>query len=107
MEENKALPDKVKKSDLEGREDLRELSLVTIDGETARDFDDAVYCEKKGRNWRLVVAIADVSHYVRPGMAGAPSVAQAGELIRFLAVEAVANHILHQDRTYHPVFALD
>lgn len=68
LEENKALPDKVKKSDLAGREDLRELSLVTIDGETARDFDDAVYCEKKGRNWRLVVAIADVSHYVRPGM---------------------------------------
>lgn len=70
LAENKAMPDKVKKGDLkEGREDLRELALVTIDGETARDFDDAVYCEKKGRGWRLVVAIADVSHYVRPGMA--------------------------------------
>jgi len=68
LEENKALPDKVKKADLAGREDLRELPLVTIDGETARDFDDAVYCEKKGRGWRLVVAIADVSHYVKPGM---------------------------------------
>ena len=68
LEENKALPDKVRKSDLAGREDLRDLPLVTIDGETARDFDDAVYCEKKGRGWRLVVAIADVSHYVKPGM---------------------------------------
>jgi len=68
LEENKALPDKVKKSDLAGREDLRDLPLVTIDGETARDFDDAVFCEKKGRGWRLVVAIADVSHYVKPGM---------------------------------------
>lgn len=68
LEENKALPDKVKKADLAGREDLRDLPLVTIDGETARDFDDAVYCEKKGRGWRLVVAIADVSHYVKPGM---------------------------------------
>ena len=69
LAENKALPDKVRKADLAGREDLRDLPLVTIDGETARDFDDAVYCEKKGRGWRLVVAIADVSHYVKPGMA--------------------------------------
>ncbi len=68
LEENKALPDKVRKADLAGREDLRDLPLVTIDGETARDFDDAVYCEKQGRGWRLVVAIADVSHYVKPGM---------------------------------------
>ena len=69
LDENKKMPDKVRKTDLKGREDLRELPLVTIDGETARDFDDAVFCEKKGRGWRLVVAIADVSHYVRPGMA--------------------------------------
>nr|WP_308418107.1 ribonuclease R [Chitinimonas sp. BJB300] len=48
------------------REDLRDMPLVTIDGETARDFDDAVYAEKAGKGWRLVVAIADVSHYVRP-----------------------------------------
>lgn len=67
--ENTKTPAKVRKADLKGREDLRELPLVTIDGETARDFDDAVYCEKRGRGWRLVVAIADVSHYVRPGMA--------------------------------------
>ena len=68
VEETKSLPAKVRKSDWAGRVDLRELPLVTIDGETARDFDDAVFAEKKGRGWRLVVAIADVSHYVRPGM---------------------------------------
>lgn len=52
------------------RIDLRDLPLVTIDGEDARDFDDAVHCEKKrGGGWRLWVAIADVSYYVRPGTA--------------------------------------
>ena len=47
------------------RVDLRALPLVTIDGEDARDFDDAVYCEKHGKGWKLWVAIADVSYYVR------------------------------------------
>jgi ribonuclease R len=69
LAENAKIPDAIKKRDLKGREDLRALPLVTIDGESARDFDDAVYCEKAGRDWRLVVAIADVSHYVKPGMA--------------------------------------
>ncbi len=64
----KATPKKVRKKDWDKqRVDLRDLPLVTIDGETARDFDDAVYAEKKGKGFRLVVAIADVSHYVQPG----------------------------------------
>jgi ribonuclease R len=50
-----------------GREDLRGIALVTIDGEDARDYDDAVYCERTRGGWRLIVAIADVGHYVRPG----------------------------------------
>ncbi|WP_249384015.1 ribonuclease R [Chitinivorax sp. B] len=67
----KKTPKKVRKLDWKPdaglkREDLREMPLVTIDGETARDFDDAVYCEPAGKGWRLVVAIADVSYYVRP-----------------------------------------
>ncbi|HET7843912.1 MAG TPA: ribonuclease R, partial [Xanthomonadales bacterium] len=52
-----------------GRVDLRATPLVTIDGEDARDFDDAVYCETNAEGFRLVVAIADVSYYVRPGTA--------------------------------------
>jgi len=59
--------DSVEKHDLENRRDLRELPLATIDGETAKDFDDAVYCRREGKGFRLWVAIADVSHYVRHG----------------------------------------
>jgi ribonuclease R len=63
-----ALKEEVSEEAKQGRVDLRKLPLVTIDGEDARDFDDAVYCEKKrGGGWRLWVAIADVSYYVRPG----------------------------------------
>ncbi|RZI40589.1 ribonuclease R [Herbaspirillum sp. HC18] len=65
------LPSEVREADLADRGDLRDIPLVTIDGEDARDFDDAVYCEpvKIGRSkaYRLIVAIADVSHYVKPG----------------------------------------
>lgn len=55
----------VPESAKQDRVDLRSIPLVTIDGIDARDFDDAVYCEKRGNNWRLLVAIADVSWYVR------------------------------------------
>lgn len=60
-------PTAVQEKDYKGRIDLRDLPLITIDGETARDFDDAVYAEPQGKGWRLVVAIADVSFYVKPG----------------------------------------
>ncbi len=63
----KKLPTIVTDADRADRVDLTALPLVTIDGETAKDFDDAVYCEKKAKGFRLVVAIADVSHYVRDG----------------------------------------
>jgi ribonuclease R len=66
-----ALPDKVRAQDKKQRIDLTDVPLVTIDGEDARDFDDAVYCEPakvgRGKGWRLLVAIADVSHYVQTG----------------------------------------
>ena len=69
----RGLPDKVRPQDKKNRVDLTDIPLVTIDGEDARDFDDAVYCEpvKVGRSkgWRLLVAIADVSHYVETGSA--------------------------------------
>ncbi|WP_038012629.1 ribonuclease R [Thauera sp. 63] len=65
--ETRKLPAAVRKKDWAGREDLTKLALVTIDGETAKDFDDAVYCERQGKGYRLIVAIADVSHYVGAG----------------------------------------
>ncbi len=63
----RALPEVVREEDLADRRDLRELGFVTIDGETAKDFDDAVHAVRDGRGYRLWVAIADVSHYVRHG----------------------------------------
>jgi len=63
----RALPEEVRADDLKGRKDLRHLPFVTIDGETAKDFDDAVHAEREGKGFRLRVAIADVSHYVRHG----------------------------------------
>ncbi len=69
----RALPDAVRPADKQHRVDLTDVPLVTIDGEDARDFDDAVYCEPakvgRGKGWRLLVAIADVSHYVETGSA--------------------------------------
>jgi ribonuclease R len=68
-EELNLITEEVPDEAIQGRVDLRDLPLVTIDGEDARDFDDAVYCERTPRGWRLLVAIADVSHYVRVGSA--------------------------------------
>ena len=69
LREAQAFGDHVDPREAASRVDLRELPLVTIDGEDARDFDDAVYAEPHGGGFRLIVAIADVSHYVRPGSA--------------------------------------
>ena len=63
----RGMPDEILSQDIQGRRDLRDLHLVTIDGETAKDFDDAVFARRDGKGWRLWVAIADVSHYVRQG----------------------------------------
>ncbi len=67
--ETAGLGESVAEEAKQGRTDLRDLPLVTIDGADARDFDDALYCEPVPRGWKLLVAIADVSHYVCPGSA--------------------------------------
>ena len=69
LAEAEAVADTVSKDELKGRVDLRSMPTVTIDGETARDFDDAVSLRREGDNRRLWVSIADVSHYVKPGSA--------------------------------------
>jgi ribonuclease R len=85
--ETRKIPDKVRKKDMAGREDIRSLPLVTIDGETAKDFDDAVFCERQGKgaraSFRLVVAIADVSHYVQPGSALDQEALERGNSVYF------------------------
>jgi ribonuclease R len=84
LAEAAALDDEPGEADKRQRVDLRELPFVTIDGEDARDFDDAVYCEKrKSGGWRLWVAIADVSHYVRPGSALDAEAALRGNSVYF------------------------
>jgi len=67
LDQANRFPPDVSPEDIEGRVDLRDLPLVTIDGADARDFDDAVYAEAQPGGWRLIVAIADVSNYVRYG----------------------------------------
>lgn len=79
----KRLPKEVRPADRKGRMDLTALPLVTIDGETAKDFDDAVYAERKGKGFRLIVAIADVSHYVRDGDAIDKDARERGNSVYF------------------------
>jgi ribonuclease R len=79
LKRRKQLPQK----DLAGREDLRNIPLVTIDGEDSRDFDDAVYCEPHGKGWRLLVAIADVSAYVTPDTALDKAALERGTSVYF------------------------
>jgi len=82
-----------------GREDLRRLPLVTIDGEDARDFDDAVWAEENAAGFRVIVAIADVSHYVRPGTALDDEARQRATSVYFpnrvlpMLPEELSNHL--------------
>ncbi|RMH20691.1 MAG: ribonuclease R [Gammaproteobacteria bacterium] len=69
LAELERIPEHISTSEIKRRKDLRSLPFVTIDGEDARDFDDAVYCEREGRGWILWVAIADVASYVMAGSA--------------------------------------
>jgi ribonuclease R len=69
LKEATQFSENVPERDFKGRRDIRNLNLVTIDGATARDFDDAIFVENTSNGFRLLVAIADVSHYVRPGSA--------------------------------------
>ena len=70
IEQAQAMPAAIAEADIEGRRDFRDMPVVTIDGETARDFDDAVWVDRlPNGNYALHVHIADVSHYVRPEFA--------------------------------------
>ena len=75
--------EEVSEEDIQGREDIRHLPLVTIDGPDAKDFDDAVYCEPSAKGWRLIVAIADVSNYVMPDSALDQSAQERGNSVYF------------------------
>jgi len=82
-QEVECLPASVPDDAYGGREDLREIPLITIDGADSKDFDDAVFCERVGRNWRLLVAIADVAHYVKKGSALDDEAWQRGNSVYF------------------------
>ncbi len=69
QQEAASLSETLPEGEVKRRRDIRDLSLITIDGEDARDFDDAVYCRPVAKGWKLFVAIADVSWYVQPGTA--------------------------------------
>lgn len=81
--QTRRLPDAVRTTDLRGRVDLRDLPFVTIDGENAKDFDDAVFGERVGKGFRLLVAIADVSHYVKPETALDQAAYERGNSVYF------------------------
>ncbi|GJM07003.1 MAG: ribonuclease R [marine bacterium B5-7] len=84
LAEIEGISETVSEADKKGRFDVRDLPLVTIDGETARDFDDAVYAEALPKGgWRLIVAIADVSHYVQQGSALDSSAEDRGNSVYF------------------------
>ena len=83
IDQAESFDQKVKAKDFKGRIDIRNLPLVTIDGETARDFDDAVYVEQKQDSWRLLVAIADVSNYVKENSELDKSAIERGNSVYF------------------------
>ncbi len=97
--EMEVFPTEVNEEDKAGREDIRALPLVTIDGADARDFDDAVYCEPHGKGWRLIVAIADVSAYVMPDQALDAEALTRGNSVYFpqqvipMLPELLSNHL--------------
>jgi len=83
LEQIAAIADEVTDADIQGRKDLRSLPLVTIDGEDSKDFDDAVFAKRRKKGWRLLVAIADVSHYVKPGTPLDEAAYQRGNSVYF------------------------
>jgi len=107
--EAEAYGSRIPQDAIAGREDLRDIQLVTIDGEDARDYDDAVYSERtRGGGWRVIVAIADVGHYVRPGSALDVEARERGTSVYFpnrvipMLPEALSNGLCslvpHEDR---------
>jgi ribonuclease R len=107
LKQAEGIPATVQSAEIPGRVDLRDVPLVTIDGEDARDFDDAVFCmpvnlgteSRKRPGWRLLVAIADVSHYVKPGDALDDDAIERGTSVYFprrvipMLPEALSNGI--------------
>ena len=102
LEETGKFGSTVPQSAKEGRYDLRDLDLVTIDGADARDFDDAVWCTRRRGGWRLLVAIADVSWYVTPGSALDAEARSRGNSVYFpervipMLPEALSNGLIHR-----------
>ncbi|MGQ9499659.1 MAG: ribonuclease R [Dissulfurimicrobium sp.] len=108
LSEANGLPMAVRKEDIDGRKDLRDIPFVTIDSENARDFDDAVYVKKTKTGYILIVAIADVSHYVKEGSFIDMSAQERGTSVYFpnavvpMLPEVLSNHLCslvpHEDR---------